>query len=81
MPAGAPVMLPNTGKLWTTAIISIVWTQFPILWKDQNKLIHGHNQTTHNLTKQPNIELQDAEITQQPRQITPTRQRPLHGVS
>jgi hypothetical protein len=38
----------KSGVLWTTAVITVLWKHFEIVWKIRNDVIHGHDVSTRN---------------------------------
>lgn len=57
---GDPV-LTNAGRsrptVSSTAVISEIWHQFSVLWKDRNEVIHGRDNATRNQAERRVIEL------------------------
>jgi hypothetical protein len=42
----------HTGAVWSLRTLSILWTDFFVLWKQRNASIHGHDLTSQNQAKQ-----------------------------
>jgi len=45
----------RSGSLWTTVIISTIWTEWTSLWKSRNEDVHGRDQSTRERVRRDRI--------------------------
>jgi hypothetical protein len=64
----------KSGKLWTTNIITALWSQFELVWQIRNKVIHGHDDHTRNQARRHKAEHQIRTIYSKQDQLLPSDQ-------
>jgi hypothetical protein len=50
--------LINTGAGWTLRTLTILWSQFFLLWKSRNEAVHGHDITSQNQARKRHLRLE-----------------------